>query len=237
MDIKEIIKSATTGYKIQLTDIQLEQLEKYYKLLVEWNEKINLTAITDEQGVAVKHFADSLALFNYVDIPENSTIIDVGTGAGFPGIVLKIARPDIRLTLLDSLQKRLNFLDTVLTELSLDATLIHSRAEDGGQDIDLRESFDFVVSRAVARMNVLAEYCLPYTRMSGSFIALKGPDAENEITDGRKAIQSLGGIIKNIHSFSLAFEGGERTIVEIEKIAPTPDKYPRSYGKIKAKPL
>ena len=192
MNIKEIIKSATADYKIQLTENQLEQLEKYFKLLVEWNEKINLTAITDEQGVAVKHFADSLSLFNYVDIPENSTIIDIGTGAGFPGIVLKIARPDIRLTLLDSLQKRLNFLDTVLSELSLDAVLIHSRAEDGGQDIDLRESFDFVVSRAVARLNVLAEYCIPYARLSGSFIAMKGPDAENEIADGRKAVQTLG---------------------------------------------
>lgn len=237
MNIKEIIKSATADYKIQLTENQLEQLEKYFKLLVEWNQKINLTAITDEQGVAVKHFADSLSLFNYVDIPENSTIIDVGTGAGFPGIVLKIARPDIRLTLLDSLQKRLNFLDTVLSELSLDAVLIHSRAEDGGQDIDLRESFDFVVSRAVARLNVLAEYCIPYVRLSGNFIAMKGPDAENEIANGRKAVQTLGGKIKKIHTFSLALDGGERTIIEIEKIAPTPDKYPRSYGKIKAKPL
>lgn len=237
MDIKEIIKSAVADYKIQLTAIQLEQLEKYFKLLVEWNEKINLTAITDEQGVAVKHFADSLALFNYVDIPENSTLIDVGTGAGFPGIVLKIARPDIKLTLLDSLQKRLIFLDTVLSELSLDAKLIHNRAEDGGQNIDLRENFDFVVSRAVARLNVLAEYCLPYARLSGSFVAMKGPDAENEIADGRKAIQTLGGKIKKINSFSLLLDGGERTIIEIEKIAPTPDKYPRSYGKIKAKPL
>lgn len=237
MDIKEIIKSAVADYKIQLTAIQLEQLEKYFKLLVEWNEKINLTAITDEQGVAVKHFADSLALFNYVDIPENSTLIDVGTGAGFPGIVLKIARPDIKLTLLDSLQKRLVFLDTVLSELSLDAKLIHNRAEDGGQNIDLRENFDFVVSRAVARLNVLAEYCLPYARLSGSFAAMKGPDAENEIADGRKAIQTLGGKIKKINSFSLLLDGGERTIIEIEKIAPTPDKYPRSYGKIKAKPL
>lgn len=237
MDIKEIIKSAVADYKIQLTAIQLEQLEKYFKLLVEWNEKINLTAITDEQGVAVKHFADSLALFNYVDIPENSTLIDVGTGAGFPGIVLKIARPDIKLTLLDSLQKRLIFLDTVLSVLSLDAKLIHSRAEDGGQNIDLRENFDFVVSRAVARLNVLAEYCLPYARLSGSFVAMKGPDAENEIADARKAIQTLGGKIKKINSFSLLLDGGERTIIEIEKIAPTPDKYPRSYGKIKAKPL
>lgn len=237
MDIKKIIKSATADFKINLSDLQLSQLEKYYQLLVEWNEKINLTAITDEQGVAVKHFADSLSMLNYVDIEQNSSVIDVGTGAGFPGIVLKIARPDIRLTLLDSLQKRLKFLDVVLGELNLEATLIHSRAEDGGQDIDLRESFDFVVSRAVARLNILAEYCIPYTKLGGSFVALKGPDAENEIADGRKAIQILGGKIKKIHSFSLPLDGGERNIIEIEKNSPTPDKYPRLNGKIKSKPL
>ena len=237
MDIKKIIKSATADFKINLSDLQLSQLEKYYQLLVEWNEKINLTAITDEQGVAVKHFADSLSMLNYVDIEQNSSLIDVGTGAGFPGIVLKIARPDIRLTLLDSLQKRLKFLDVVLGELNLEATLIHSRAEDGGQDIDLRESFDFVVSRAVARLNILAEYCIPYARLGGSFVALKGPDAGNEIADGKKAIQILGGKIKNIHSFSLPLDGGERNIIEIEKNSPTPDKYPRLNGKIKSKPL
>lgn len=237
MNIKDIIKSATADFKITLSNTQLEQLEKYYQLLIEWNEKINLTAITDEQGVAVKHFADSLSLFNCVDIPENSTVIDVGTGAGFPGIVLKIARPDIQLTLLDSLQKRLNFIDAVLSQLGLNATLIHSRAEDGGQDIDLRENYDFVVSRAVARLNVLAEYCLPYTRLGGSFVALKGPDAENEIADGKRAVQILGGKIKKTHSFSLPFDGGERTILEIEKISPTPDKYPRTNGKIKSKSL
>lgn len=237
MDIKKIIKSATADFKINLSDLQLSQLEKYYQLLVEWNEKINLTAITDEQGVAVKHFADSLSMLNYVDIEQNSSVIDVGTGAGFPGIVLKIARPDIRLTLLDSLQKRLKFLDVVLGELNLEAALIHSRAEDGGQDIDLRESFDFVVSRAVARLNILAEYCIPYTKLGGSFVALKGPDAENEIADGKKAIQILGGKIKKIHSFSLPLDGGDRNIIEIEKNAPTPDKYPRLNGKIKSKPL
>lgn len=237
MEITEYIKSATSGYKAELNEYQLNQLKKYYELLAEWNKKINLTAITDKQGVAVKHFADSLALLNYVDIPQNSSVIDVGTGAGFPGIVLKIARPDINLTLLDSLQKRLTFLENVLSELSLDATIIHSRAEEGGQNMDLRESFDFSVSRAVARLNILCEYCLPYTRLSGKFIALKGPDAENEIADAKKAIQTLGGKLKNIHSFSLAHDGGERTIIEIEKISPTPDKYPRNNGKIKAKPL
>lgn len=237
MDIKEIIKSAVADYKINLSDSQLKMLEQYFDLLVEWNEKINLTAITDEQGVAVKHFADSLSLFNFVYIPQGSSVIDVGTGAGFPGIVLKIARPDIKLTLLDSLKKRLNFLDEVLSALSLDAALIHSRAEDGGQNIDLRECFDFTVSRAVARLNVLSEYCLPYTRIGGRFIALKGPDAQNEIEDAKRAIQIFGGKIVDIHSFSLPYDGGNRNIIETEKILPTPDKYPRPYGKIKAKPL
>lgn len=237
MDIKEILKSATADFKIQLNNLQLTQLEKYFELLVEWNEKINLTAITDAEGVAIKHFADSLTLFNYVDVPENSRVIDVGTGAGFPGIVLKIARPDIELTLLDSLNKRLVFLDNILTEIGLSAQLIHSRAEDGGQNIDLRESYDFVVSRAVAQLNVLSEYCLPYARLGGSFVALKGPDADNEISNAKRAVQILGGKIKNTYKFSLPNKGGERSIIVIEKNQPTPDKYPRNSGKIKAKPL
>lgn len=237
MDIKEILKSATADFKIQLNNLQLTQLEKYFELLVEWNEKINLTAITDAEGVAIKHFADSLTLFNYVDVPENSRVIDVGTGAGFPGIVLKIARPDIELTLLDSLNKRLVFLDNILTEIGLSAQLIHSRAEDGGQNIDLRESYDFVVSRAVAQLNVLSEYCLPYARLGGSFVALKGPDADNEISNAKRAVQILGGKIKNTYNFFLPNKGGERSIIVIEKNQPTPDKYPRNSGKIKAKPL
>ena len=237
MNIKEILKSATADFKIQLNDTQISQLERYFELLTEWNEKINLTAITDVEGVAIKHFADSLTFFNCVDVPENSRIIDVGTGAGFPGIVLKIARPDIELTLLDSLNKRLVFLDTVLSEIGLSAQLIHSRAEDGGQDIKLRENFDIVVSRAVAQLNVLSEYCLPYARLGGSFVALKGPDAENEILNAKKAVQILGGKLKKPFKFSLPNDGGERTIIVIEKNQPTPDKYPRNSGKIKAKPL
>ena len=141
MTMREYFLEATKDFKIQLNEEQLAQLERYYALLTEWNEKINLTAITDPQGVAVKHFADSLTVFNYIDIPQNASVIDVGTGAGFPGMVLKIARPDIRLTLLDSLQKRLNFLGVVLDELDLEAELIHSRAEEGGQNLDLRETY------------------------------------------------------------------------------------------------
>ncbi len=171
----------------------LSRTTKSNSTICEWNEKINLTAITDPKGVAVKHFADSL-------------------------------------------QKRLNFLSVVCDELNLDAELIHSRAEEGGQDLDLREGFDLVVSRAVAQLNILSEYCVPYVRLSGSFVAFKGT-AEGEIKAAKKAIGILGGRIKNIHTFELPLEGGGRTLVEIEKVSPTPEKYPRQNGKIKSKPL
>ena len=234
--MRTYLTEAIKDYKITLSEEQISQLERYYELLCEWNEKINLTAITDPKGVAVKHFADSLSIFNYINVPQNARVIDVGTGAGFPGLVLKIARPDIKLTLLDSLQKRLNFLSVVCDELNLDAELIHSRAEEGGQDLDLRESFDLVVSRAVAQLNILCEYCIPYVRLSGSFVAFKG-DADGEIKSAKKAIGILGGKINNTFKFELPFEGGGRTLVEIEKVSPTPDKYPRQNGKIKSKPL
>ena len=234
--MRTYLTEAIKDYKITLSEEQISQLERYYELLCEWNEKINLTAITDPKGVAVKHFADSLSIFNYINVPQNARVIDVGTGAGFPGLVLKIARPDIKLTLLDSLQKRLNFLQVVCNELNLDSKLIHSRAEEGGQDLDQRESFDLVVSRAVAQLNILSEYCIPYVRLSGSFVAFKG-DADGEIKSAKKAIGILGGKINNTFKFELPFEGGGRTLVEIEKVSPTPDKYPRQNGKIKTKPL
>ena len=236
MTMRETLLEATEDFKIRLSEEQLSQLELYHKLLSEWNEKINLTAITDDRGVAVKHFADSMTIFNYFDIPQNARVIDVGTGAGFPGLVMKIVRPDIELTLLDSLQKRLNFLRTVLDALHLDATLIHSRAEEGGQNPDLRESYDLAVSRAVAQLNILSEYCLPYVRLSGRFIAFKG-SAGDELQAANNAIGILGGRIGKTPVFELPMEGGTRTLIEIEKVRPTPDKYPRQYGKIKAKPL
>ncbi|SCX95076.1 16S rRNA (guanine(527)-N(7))-methyltransferase RsmG [Ruminococcus sp. YE282] len=237
MEIKDYILQATENFKFKFNEIQITQLETYYNLLVEWNEKMNLTAITDAQGVVVKHFADSVSVLNYVDFPYNSSIIDVGTGAGFPGVVLKIARPDIKLTLLDSLNKRLVFLQNVLGEINLSADLIHSRAEDGGRDKNLRESFDYAVSRAVANMNVLSEYCLPYVHVGGSFLAFKGRGAESEISAAKSAIKKLGGKIAETYNFALPFDGGERAIVQIQKIAETPNKYPRNAGKIKSSPL
>lgn len=235
--IKDLLQNYIKDYKITLTENQYEQFQKYFELLVEWNEKMNLTAITDESGVALKHFADSLSLLNFVDIPQNSTLADVGTGAGFPGVVLKIARPDIKLTLIDSLNKRLVFLGEVCAQLSIEAELIHSRAEDGARDEKLRESFDFAVSRAVARMNVLSEYCLPYVKVGGAFCAMKGAQANEEFKESLNAINTLGGKLENKYFFELPENGGERAIAVVRKVKNTPQKYPRQSGKIKAKAL
>lgn len=235
--IKDLLLNFIKDYKITLTENQYEKFQKYFELLVEWNEKLNLTAITDESGVALKHFADSLSLLNFVDIPQNSTLADVGTGAGFPGVVLKIARPDIKLTLIDSLNKRLVFLNEVCSQLGIDAELIHSRAEDGARDEKLRESFDFVASRAVARMNVLSEYCLPYVKVGGAFCAMKGAQANEEFKESLNAINTLGGKLENKYFFELPENGGERAIAVVRKVKNTPQKYPRQSGKIKAKAL
>lgn len=235
--IKNLLQKYIKDYKITLTENQYEQFQKYFELLVEWNEKMNLTAITDESGVALKHFADSLSLLNFVDIPQNSTLADVGTGAGFPGVVLKIARPDIKLTLIDSLNKRLVFLNEVCSQLGIDAELIHSRAEDGARDEKLRESFDFAVSRAVARMNVLSEYCLPYVKVGGAFCAMKGAQANEEFKESLNAINTLGGKLEKKYFFELPENGGERAIAVVRKVKNTPQKYPRQSGKIKAKAL
>lgn len=235
--IKNLLQNYIKDYKITLTENQYEQFQKYFELLAEWNEKMNLTAITDESGVALKHFADSLSLLNFVDIPQNSSLADVGTGAGFPGVVLKIARPDIRLTLIDSLNKRLVFLNEVCSQLGIDAELIHSRAEDGARDEKLRESFDFAVSRAVARMNVLSEYCLPYVKVGGAFCAMKGAQANEEFKESLNAINTLGGKLEKKYFFELPENGGERAIAVVRKVKNTPQKYPRQSGKIKAKAL
>lgn len=235
--IKNLLQNYIKDYKITLTENQYEQFQKYFELLVEWNEKMNLTAITDESGVALKHFADSLSLLNFVDIPQNSSLADVGTGAGFPGVVLKIARPDIKLTLIDSLNKRLVFLGEVCAQLGIEAELIHSRAEDGARDEKLRESFDFAVSRAVARMNVLSEYCLPYVKVGGAFCAMKGAQANEEFKESLNAINTLGGKLEKKYFFELPENGGERAIAVVKKVKNTPQKYPRQSGKIKAKAL
>ncbi len=237
-DFRQILLNTLAEFEMALDELAVDRLCKYYELLIEWNEKINLTALTAPEDVALKHFTDSLMLLRYIDIEKDASlsIIDVGTGAGFPGLVLKIARPDIRLTLLDSLQKRLVFLDTVCQALGLgDVELIHSRAEDGART-QLRDSFDIAVSRAVASMNTLCEYDMPYVKIGGRFIAMKGKDADQELACAQNAITQLGGKLIAKHDFILG-SAGERSIIEIEKISPTPDKYPRKSKQIKNKPL
>ena len=235
-EFQKILTDTLSAFDIVLTENQLAQLKQYYELLIEWNEKMNLTALTAPEDVSLKHFADSLLLLRYCDIEKEARVIDVGTGAGFPGMVIKIARPDIQLTLLDSLQKRLGFLDEVCKELGFDdIDLIHSRAEDGSRT-ELRDSFDIAVSRAVASMNTLCEYDMPYVRIGGRFIAMKGKDADSELADAQNAIRELGGKLIAKHDFILG-SAGERSIIEIEKLCPTPEKYPRKSKQIKNKPL
>lgn len=235
--IKKYLTTAVADFNIRLSDVQFEQFETYYRMLVEWNDKINLTAITEPKEVAIKHFADCLELFNYVDIPLGASIIDVGTGAGFPGVVLKIARPDIKLTLLDSLKKRLNFLSAVMDEINLDAEIIHSRGEDGAHKTELREQFDFAVSRAVARLNVLAEYTLGYVKKGGYLVALKGPAADEELLTASSALEILGSRLEKKFEFTLPVIEEERNILLIKKTKVLSDKYPRCSGKIKSNPL
>ena len=234
--VSEFLEKALQKSQIEIPADKYDSFEKYFNLLVEWNEKINLTAITKADEVAVKHFEDSLAVFKYVNIKNNAKIIDVGTGAGFPGIPLKIARDDLNLTLLDSLNKRLVFLQTVCDELNIEAETVHSRAEEGSRKSKYRDSYDYAFSRAVAQLNLLTELCLPYIKKGGYFIALKGPDATEEIENAKKSIGILGGKIKDVIEYNISDNSG-RTLVIIEKVKNTPDKYPRHGSKLKSNPL
>ena len=234
--MKNLVKKACSDIGINLSEAQAEKFEKYYNILIKWNEKINLTRIVEPEEVALKHFADSLAVLNYFDLKENSSLIDVGTGAGFPGLPLKIYREDINLTLLDSLNKRLNFLREAALETGVEVNTVHSRAEDAGKDKAQRENYDTAVSRAVARLNTLCEYCLPFVKVGGSFIAMKAADYKEELKEAENAVKVLGGEIASVNKFNLN-DAGERAVIVIKKINPTPEKYPRGSKKIKNKPL
>lgn len=215
---------------------QLEQFFEYMELLIEWNEKMNLTAITEPEEIILKHFIDSITILK--DIKDNSRVVDVGTGAGFPGIPLKIIREDIEITLLDSLNKRVNFLNEVIEQLKLKKiTAIHSRAEELGKNKKYRENFDYATSRAVANLSTLAEYLMPFVKLNGACISMKGSDVETEIEESKKAISILGGEIKNIEKFQLPKSDMNRNIIIINKVKCTPSKYPRKAGTPAKEPI
>ena len=223
---------------ISLTPFQIQQYDTYYETLIEWNEKMNLTAITEKEEVYLKHFFDSLTAGFYFNFAGPLQICDVGAGAGFPSIPIKIAFPEINVTIVDSLNKRINFLQNLATQLKLEnVRFIHDRAETFGHLPEHRASYDVVTARAVARMSVLSELCLPLVKNGGVFIAMKGAGGNEELQAGKKAISLLGGEVKDSYSFTLPFENSERNIYIIKKHKQTPKKYPRKPGTPNRNPI
>lgn len=223
---------------IQLTDVQKEQFDRYYELLIEWNRVMNLTGITKYDEVNLKHFTDSLTIVRIKSMENVSTLIDVGTGAGFPGIPIKIAFPHIKVTLLDSLNKRIKFLNQVVEELDLkDVVTLHGRAEDYAKKEKYREQFDLCASRAVANLSTLSEYCLPFVKKGGCFISYKSADSNEEIEQSKKALDILGGKIEKVDKFVLPGSDMGRALVMVEKVKNTPRKYPRKAGVPSKEPL
>ncbi|WP_144493749.1 16S rRNA (guanine(527)-N(7))-methyltransferase RsmG [Bacillus sp. WP8] len=223
---------------ITLSPVQLEQFETYFRMLVEWNEKMNLTSITEKEEVYLKHFYDSISAAFFIDFHKVTTICDIGAGAGFPSIPLKICFPHLHVTIVDSLQKRITFLNELAKGLNLqDTTFYHDRAETFGQRKEKRESYDLVTARAVARLSVLSELCLPLVKKEGVFVALKASAADEEMQAGKKAVTVLGGEVVEKHSFVLPLEESERNIIVIEKKKQTPKKYPRKPGTPNKSPI
>ncbi len=236
--MSQIFENKLNALGITLTDIQKQQFDQFYELLVEWNKVMNLTGITEYEEVNEKHFIDSLSLVKAIDVKRYETIIDIGTGAGFPGIPLKIAFPHLKVVLLDSLNKRINFLNTVITDLGLeDIKTIHGRAEDYAKQGEYRELFDLCVSRAVANLSTLSEYCLPYVRVGGMFIPYKSGEIDDEVQQAENAIRVLGGKLDEVIKFQLPGTEINRSFVKVNKTQNTGKKYPRKAGLPTKEPL
>lgn len=233
----ELLKKGLDWLDISLTDIQKQQFIDYYELLIEWNKVMNLTAITEFKEVVIKHFIDSLAIVKAVR-PEGAKIIDIGTGAGFPGIPIKIAFPDTDFVLLDSLNKRLLFLNEVIQKLELkNIATLHGRAEDFGRNLNYREKFDLCVSRAVAKLSLLSEYCVPYVKKGGFFVSYKSGNIKEELDHSKRAIQLLGSKLNKVEEFTLYDSDINRNLIVLEKTDNTPKNYPRAAGKASKEPL
>lgn len=238
MERTKILTEGSNYFGIELNETQIQQFLDYYEILVEWNEVMNLTAITEFDEVMRKHFVDSMALGKAIKVEEQHSLIDVGTGAGFPGIPLKIVYPHLEVVLLDSLNKRVKFLNAVIEKLGLKGIkAVHGRAEDFARQKEYREMFDVSVSRAVANLASLSEYCLPYTKVGGYFVPYKSGNIEEELKEGEKAVQILGGKTEDVVKFSLPDSDIERSLVVIKKVKETGKKYPRKAGLPAKEPL
>ena len=238
MNDKSLIINKLTAEGIKITDVQCDKLYRFYEMVIEKNKVMNLTAITDYEEFVIKHFVDSLMIAKVMDMTVPMTVLDIGTGAGFPGVPIKIVYPETEVLLLDSLNKRLNFLNEVIAELDLKGiTTIHSRAEELQAKGEYRENFDLCVSRAVSALPTLSEYCLPYVKLGGKFVAYKATGADEEIETSKTAIRVLGGEIKETAHFTIKYTDYTRVLISIEKTKNTPKKYPRSGGKPNKNPL
>lgn len=234
--MKDLLINGATELHIELNETKADRFMSFMNMLIETNKSLNLTAITEPEDVVTKHFLDSLTACPF--IPDGASVIDVGCGAGFPGLPVKIAREDISLTLLDSLNKRLAFIESVLKENNITGTkCVHARAEDGARDKAHREKYDVALSRAVANMAVLCEYCLPYVKVGGLFLALKGPAAAEELKAAEKAIKTLGGEIAEVAEVTVPFTDLLHKIVVVKKVSPCPKQYPRKAGTPSKKPI
>lgn len=236
--MNNVLTEKVKELSIVLNDKQIQQFEQYYNILVEWNKVMNLTAITEYEEVVEKHFLDSLTIVYAINMEKIETLIDVGTGAGFPGIPLKIAFPHLKVTLLDSLNKRIKFLNEVINLLELnDIKAIHGRAEDYAKQAEYREQYDICVSRAVANLATLSEYCLPYVKMDGLFVPYKSGEIDDELKSSEKAVSILGGKVEEVVKFQLPGTDIGRSFVKIHKIKETKKKYPRKAGMPTKEPL
>lgn len=235
-NIQGMLLTSATALGVRLMPAQLDAFQKYLELLLSWNKKMNLTAITEPTEVCIKHFADSLTVLDSVELKRHAKVLDVGSGAGFPGIPLKIAREDLMLTIIDSQQKRLNFLEEVLKKINLTANLLHGRAEELGREKELRAKFDLVTARAVAPLNVLCEYCMPFVGKNGYFVAMKGPNADEEQEAAKNAINVLGCELVEKKQFVL-MDGSTRNLLVFKRTKGFSMEYPRHGSKIAKKPL
>lgn len=233
---KDLLLTNAASLGIELDDEAVSRFDTLAGCLIEQNKVMNLTAITEPDEVVIKHFVDSISLLSAVEVKENAKILDLGTGAGFPGIPLLIARPDIVLTMVDSTAKKLNYVAATVEKLGLEAETLHARAEEAGKKPEYREQYNIVCSRAVAALNVLCEYCLPFVKVGGVFVAMKSAKAEEEIALAKNAIKTLGGQIIDKKTSTLS-DGGERNLIIIKKISQTPPKYPRVSAQIAKKAL